>query len=137
MKWFAILTMIILISTGCNNDQNGIPYFPINITIYTDDPQWIGLAATGGFEYVSGGSKGLIVFRISPDEFMAYERHTPYQPDQDCRVTVDSTGIVAEDMDCSGSRFNLFNGSVIEGPATLPLHAYRTTFINGVLTINN
>ena len=137
MKYLTILTIITLILTGCKNDQIGIPYYPINITIHTDDPQWIGLSSTGGWEYVGGGSKGLIVFRISPDEFMAYERHCVYQISEECKISVDSSEIIAEDMECCGSRFNLFNGSVLEGPSVLPLHAYRTHFSNGVLQITN
>lgn len=137
MKFFCAAAIIMFIISGCKNETNGIPYFPVNITIYMDNPEWIELNVIGGWEYVSGGSKGIIVFRNGTEEFMAYERHSVYNPEDGCKIYVDSTGIVAEDADCSGSRFNLFNGSVIEGPASLPLHAYRTSFSNGVLQIFN
>lgn len=137
MKYIATVTMILLLLTGCKQEENGIPSYPINIVINLDDPTWFNLGAVGGWEYVSGGSQGLIVFRSGIDDFMAYERHCVYQPENECRVSVDSTGLFAEDIDCSGSKFNLFNGSVVEGPATLPMHSYPTIFSGNILQIVN
>jgi nitrite reductase/ring-hydroxylating ferredoxin subunit len=134
MLTVAILTILLI---SCKRDTDQIPNVLVDITIYTSDPQWINLSSTGGWEYISGGSKGIILFRTSPTEFMAYERHCPYQAEENCSISVDESLISASDSTCCVSSFNLYNGAVNSGPSTFPLKAYQTTFDGEILFIRN
>lgn len=138
MKYYIyVLTIITILLSSCNRDNDQIPYVPVDFTIYISDPQWINLSVPGGWEYVSGGSKGIILFRTNLDEIMAYERHCPYQPENGCKIHVDSTWITATDTTCCGTTFNLYNGSVTSGLSTLPLKAYQTIFDGEILKVVN
>ncbi|MBL4715071.1 hypothetical protein JYT59_00665 [Sphingobacteriaceae bacterium AH-315-L07] len=95
------------------------------------------LTAVNGWEYISGGSKGIIVYRVSTDEFKAYDRNCSYEPLSSCaKCNVDSSGLTAIDT-CCGSEFQLLDGSVLTSPATKPLREYQTSYDGSILTITN
>lgn len=87
--------------------------------------------------YINGGVKGIIVYKKSTDEFMAFERCSPYQPDQECAVVVDTTNNIIVKDPCSDSRFLLTDGSVQQGPATQGLKKYYTSWDGNALIISN
>jgi hypothetical protein len=135
---YAAMLITLFVFSQCVKEQNSvIPFYPVNIYIYTTDPQFINLSYVGGWEYINGGSRGIIVFRKSNDEFNAFDRHTPIDVEKSCAVLdVDSSGIYAIDR-CSSAKFSLFDGQVISGKAAYPLHQYRTTYDGQVLSIFN
>ena len=109
----------------------------MNIYIYTTDAEFADLNAVAGWIYLTGGAKGIVVYRLSQDEFMAYDRNCTYQPSEsDAIIEVDQTGIAAVDNSC-GSRFLLTDGSILEGPASDILKRYQTTFDGNLLRIYN
>ena len=133
-----LLACAIIVSTGCRKDRNvEVPVVPLDIYIDVNLPAYNALAVTGGWPYITGGSEGLIVYRKSPDEFTAMDRHCTYQPEELCRVTVDDSGIIARDTTCCQSAFLMLDGSVTDGPAPLGLKLYHTTFNGSVLHIFN
>jgi len=137
LRAFAFLLLLAVVPfVSCKKEQSQIPYVPVNITVNINNPGFIDLNAVGGWTYVTGGSRGIVVYRLSQDEFMTFDRHSPYLPDNDCTVEVDSSNIILEDP-CSGSRFLLTDGSVVEGPAALPLLRYQNTFDGTILNIFN
>lgn len=134
---FLSITLIVLLSISCKKDKEVIPNVPIDLYVYTNDPQFIDLNAVGGWVYVAGGSRGIIIYRKSNDEFMTYDRHCTYQPNNSCaRVEVNSSDIIAVDS-CCGSQFVITDGSVSNGPASQPLRAYQNTYDGTVLHIYN
>jgi len=77
----------------------------------------------------SGGYRGIIVYRLSMDEFRAYDRACPHEPHAaNCLVSISASSAVLAEDDCCGSVFILTDGSVLEGPSDFPLKAYRTVF---------
>ncbi|MCX7742966.1 MAG: hypothetical protein N2167_00230 [Flavobacteriales bacterium] len=133
----AIFVASSLLFIRCGQYPANIPYVPIDITISTFDPQFVSLQAVGGWAYLNGGSRGLILYRASIDQVNCYERHCPYDTENPCgKVSVDSNGLFLVDNDCygegCGSRFSLINGSVVDGVAIYPLKQYNTSF-DGVL----
>jgi hypothetical protein len=54
-----------------------VPYVPFNQSIDLNLPSYYSLAGVGGYAYVVGGSRGIIVYRRSLDEFIAFDRHSP------------------------------------------------------------
>ena len=122
--------------SACNKDNERIPYVPVNINININNPAFIDLNAVGNWIYITCGSKGMIVYRASIDEFLSYDRHSPYLPDNDCTCEVDSSGVIVFDP-CSNSRFTITDGNVIDGEAVFPLLQYENTFDGTNLQIYN
>ena len=136
-KTFFILLLVFLSGCTKNNSQDPIPNVYVNIDLYLSDPSNVKLNAIGGWVYVTGGVRGVIVYRKSNDEFIALERNCPYQPKESCAtVSVDASNILAVDT-CCGSKFQLMDGSIVNGPATYPLKRYLTTLSNNTLHISN
>lgn len=136
---YIIVAACVLLCTvvGCRKQQQIIPYVNVDLYINIDNPAYFHLTSIGGWDYVNGGSKGLIVYRQLSDKFNVYDRHCTYNSENACGyASVDSTGIQIA-CDCDGSVYQLHDGTVIQGPATLPLHQYRTDFNGSILHIYN
>lgn len=135
---FLLPVTALLLQAGCKKEDNiGVPLTNVDIYVNINLPEYNDLTVTGGWVYLTGGSEGLIVYRKSPDEFTAMDRHCTYQPENLCHVTVDESGIIARDTTCCNSAFLMLDGSVTEGPAALGLKLYHTTFNGTTLHIFN
>jgi nitrite reductase/ring-hydroxylating ferredoxin subunit len=126
------------IAFACKKRKNTvIPYVPVNIYIYPSDPNFNKLNTPGGWAYLNGGSRGIIVYRRSNEEFVAYDRHCTYDTENACgKIEVTSTQITAIDR-CCMSEFVLTDGSVVKSPASLPLQAYQVNYNGNELHIFN
>lgn len=128
----------LLLPTACRKAQpGGVPLVAVDIAINVNNPVYVDLAVPGGWLYLTGGSQGIIVYRVSNNEFTAMDRHCPYRASDLCRVGVDSSEVVARDEGCCGSAFLITDGSVIQGPSALGLQRYNTSFNGTVLRIYN
>ncbi|MAY85023.1 MAG: hypothetical protein CMP59_12915 [Flavobacteriales bacterium] len=133
-----LLGLFFLFSTSCKDeDNNNVPLVEVNILIQLDDPDYIRLKTVGGWEYISGGSRGIIIYRLGENEFRAYDRHCTFQPSSTCAlVSVDPNNITASD-DCCGSAFLMSDGSVSRPPATTALKQYVTFYDGTTLRVSN
>lgn len=133
----------LLVFRGCGEvNPSNIPTVPVDINLNIYDPQFVNLLGTGGAVFIEGGVRGIVVYRASIDQFNAYERYCPYNTHLPCgKVSLHSSGIMLVDDDCSGegcgSKFNIIDGSVIEGPASYPLLRYNTYFDGAIVRIFN
>ncbi|MGB0403607.1 MAG: hypothetical protein ACPGEG_05870 [Salibacteraceae bacterium] len=140
LKYILFLFLIALFS-NCNKNNaddiyTSIPEVEVDIFLNLNEPSNYNLTYVGGWIYIPGGSRGIIVYRLQ-DSFIAFERHTPYQSEKTCAfVVVDSTDLYAIDQ-CSESTFLLLDGSVTKGPAAIPLKRYRTSIQSDVLRVFN
>ncbi len=131
------LLLLVLLSCNKQGNSDGIPYVQVNIQLYTSDPTFFNLTTVGGWEYINGGSKGIIVYRNGIDEFKAFDRHCSYLPQESCsRVFIDSSNIMAVDT-CCGSQFIITDGLVTNGPAVQGLKEYQTSYDGNRLLITN
>lgn len=131
------LFLIVVFALGCRQNNRPIPEVQVNLAINLQNPEYQTLYGVGNWVYVSGGSKGIIVFRANSDEFKAYDRHCTYRSEESCsRVFVGDNNISANDTCCSSS-FQLLDGSPIGGPATIGLQQYNTSFDGNILRIWN
>jgi hypothetical protein len=129
MKHLFICLIGLTLTFACRKDQDDrVPNVPVNITLLLNQPSNIALTTVGGWTYVTGGSKGIIVYRNGPEEFVALERHCPFDVEAGDRVFVNETNILAEDSLSCGSRFVITDGSIELGPTSLPLTRYQTTY---------
>ena len=135
---FVLIPLCIFLFSKCSkNDSNSnVPFATVDLTLNINNPSNFGIQIVGGYVYLNGGSLGIVVYRQSDTEFRAYDRHSPYEPDNNCVIEVETSGVYAEDP-CSDSRFLLADGSVIKGPATRPLKQYRTEYDGEFLRIFN
>ena len=120
---------MILVGSSCKKDrEDRVPNVPVDIELFLNNPSFIGLSVVGGWAYISGGSRGIIVYRSGPEEFIALERHCPYDVNNNDRVHVTDSNILASDTISCGSIFVITDGSITQGPAEFPLTRYQTSF---------
>lgn len=121
------------------NQQLGIPYVRVDQYLVLSNPTNILLNSVGGWIYLEGGSRGIIVYHRSYDEFVAFDRHCTYKTEESCgRVVSDSSTTVLLKCECCPSVFSLIDGSVQQGPAIRPLLQYRAQMsAPGILHIYN
>jgi len=128
-KLSVIIFFIFLVGCKDEDENDRVPRIATNITLNLDLPEYQTLLNPGGWIYLTGGSRGIIVYRVNLDEFAAFDRHCTYNVPEACRVSVDEdTGLTAVDTQCCGSEFEIITGSVVEGPAQLGLSPFQTQF---------
>lgn len=133
---FTSAIFVPILFASCKKDKSEIPDVFVDVYLYTTDPAFSPLNATSGYAYLNGGSRGILVFRKSQNEFMAYDRHCPYNVPDGNVVTMDLSGLLAEDPVCT-SKFLITDGSPNSGPAVNLLKRYQTTYDGTVLHIFN
>jgi len=132
-----ILIGFSLLASRCRDRNNGIvPSVPVNVTINVLSPEFFDLSVPGGWVYITGGSRGIIVYRKTQDEFIAIERHSSYQPEDNCAVVVMDDGVILDDP-CSDSQWLIMDATIVNGPASMPLRTYETSYQEPYLYINN
>ncbi len=89
------------------------------------------LNTIGGWEYFTGGYNGIVVYRLSEDEFRAFDRACTYDIAE--RVEVKDPPI-AKCEKCESS-YLLIDGSVVSGKANHPLKQYQADLNSPYLTI--
>lgn len=138
---FFLAFAFLLFNINCGKDKQAdslIPYVLVNFSFNVTGVNYNNVNIPGNWTYVTGGYRGIIIYHIIGDDYMAYERTSPvnFPNDFSCRVNVDESGIIAVD-NCSGSKFILLDGSPYEGPATLPLKQYHTRLEGQYLHVFN
>ena len=136
-KILIVFSLLFLVVDCKKSNDNQVPLTAVDIYITVNNPSYISLSTIGGYLYLTGGVRGILVYRKTSTEFMAYDRNCTYQSSQPCAtVVVDATHILAVDT-CCHSKFQLYDGSVTNGPAVTALKAYQTTFDGTTLHIFN
>jgi nitrite reductase/ring-hydroxylating ferredoxin subunit len=136
-KSYLLLLFFVFLLTACKEDEY-IPYTPVNISIDVYSALYGDINVVGGYMYITGGYKGIIIYRKSQEEFVTMERACPYKPLLDCeRLAVDDSTLLFVKDDCCGSKFLITDGSIINGPATKPAKLYNNSFDGRYLYIYN
>ena len=145
---------------GCEKyPENPIrPTTPFRFTIYPNTLQYQELNTVSGWIYltseVESTSRGILVYRQSETEFLAYDRLPPNYPDactdsqgNTTRLVVDFPFVVDR---CNNAYYNILNGQIIvneqfdmipnfptEGTVVYPLIQYHTQYDGNKLTVYN
>jgi hypothetical protein len=133
LNLFTLSLLFVLASCGKNN-QHPVPYFTFDANINLTLPLYSNLQGVGGWAYVGGaGSKGVVVYRRSLNEFVAFDRHSPAPDGFDCEtgLTIDEDNFLILNDPCSNARFSLFDGSIIDGDTEWGLRQYETVYNGG------
>ncbi|MBQ2187900.1 MAG: hypothetical protein IKQ09_00395 [Bacteroidales bacterium] len=109
----------------------------IDFVIYPNTLEYQELNVVGGWMYLTAPlpSYGIIVYKKSYDEFMAYDRK-PLINNESCpnnRLDVDLPFVVDE---CNDMRYNILDGFNLNGDGT-HLYWYQTEFDGTALRIYN
>lgn len=132
--------LLVILFSACqpNLSDDPIPYIAFNdIILNLNLPEFIALRSDGGFKEISGGVRGIIVYRVNSTTYRAYERNCSFQPNEACAtVNVHASGLFLNDP-CCGSNFNFSDGNPTGGPAWRPLVSYRTQLSGLELTISS
>jgi len=131
LKQIVRITFILLLITTlscCKRSEDRVPMVFVDFSLSLNLPEFSSLAVQNGWIEVSGGSRGIIIYRRSQDEFVAFDRHCTYKVSEGCRIDVDTeTGITAN-CPCCNSVFSIYDGIPVSGTATVTLLDYRTGY---------
>jgi hypothetical protein len=135
-----LLVFVFVLFFGCkkknNTVQDNIAYQTVNFNVYPGDPLYTKLSVIGGWMYFDKGVNGIIIYRKTMQDFVAIERTSTHLPnDPDARVKVQTDNFTLKDT-ISNSKWQITDGSILSGPATLPLRLYATFYDNGTGTLN-
>ncbi|WP_242926475.1 hypothetical protein [Pontibacter vulgaris] len=135
-KLLPLLVLLTLFS--CSDNSNGplIPDTLVSEQINVTSLQYPMLRQDGGYAYLQGGYKGIMVVRQNANLYLAFERACPYDPTSSCSgVEADQSNLFIVDKCCS-SQFN-FQGGVMSGPTVYGLKQYKTALSGSILYISN
>ena len=132
------------------NNPN-IPKVNINLVIDPNSTLYFELNSVGGWiyldevpgVYIPYPSRGVMVYRQDVDIFLAYERQPPNTPWQCCNSTQECTKLVIGNNfpfvkdTCTGTLYNLLDGTVFDGEGPYPLIKYNAFYDGALLHINN
>lgn len=133
--WFLL---VFILACTPNRSDDPVPFIPfLDIVVNLNLPEFIGLRTDGGHAVVSGGVRGIILYRVNSSTYLAYERNCSFRPNEACAtVDVHTSGLFMIDP-CCGSSFNFSDGNPTGGPAWRALVQYRTQLNSLTLTISS
>lgn len=142
MKKFLIILVFFLGFNSCIDTPHNpnIPNVYINFEIYPNSTMEYELNTVSGWRYAKAlwPSRGIIIYRYSMDEFKAYERQSPNEPDycgESSRLIVDFPFVVDT---CLDVKYSILDGSIITpGYNGYPLIEYRTQYDGHTLRVFN
>lgn len=131
--FFSILTIFILIGCTTNTANNDIlPVVQVNQNVDLSLPQFVNLQVPGGWAYVNGGLKGIIIYNINGTQFKAFERAAPHIQISDCSQMIVENNIRMK-CPCDDSEFNILNGAPLTNGISHNAREYFVSNLNGVV----
>ncbi len=110
------ISAVFLFAISCNKDKrHPVPSIAFDMEIDLTLPSYQNLNGTGGWAYVNGGIKGIVVYRQSQEVFVAWERMSPEDKDGKCEsgLVSDSSNFLQLNDPCSNATFSMYDGSPI------------------------
>ena len=145
-SFFLIVILLLITFNSCRKEEinpNDTRAY-INFTIDPNSTFYQELNTVGGWMYLTADppSRGIIVYRMTQNEFLAYDRIPPNEPDRCCEDNECTRLIVGEYYpmaydECNDISYLLLNGSIVEGDGKWPLIQYQTTYNGQLLRIFN
>jgi len=142
-KWKIVLfTGLINLFFSCSKNELS-PVSPLPDVVVQEQINLNSISAQelklgdGRFIYISGGIRGIILYRKSTDIYLAFERKSPYRMEDTCGIiTVPSSRFYMEDT-CHKCTFG-WEGRPQSGPCRDILKQYKVQFISSnTLSITN
>jgi len=112
-----LFLFLLLLFAGCKKrNEHPVPSIAFDFQIDLTLPSYSDLNGVGGWCYVNGGLKGIVVYRRSYDEFVAWERQSPEDPKGECEsgLLTNADNFLQLDDPCSDAQFSMYDGSPIQ-----------------------
>lgn len=135
-KIIAYISILFILASCTKSGNHPVPYQQFDIDININLPSYSDLLGVGGWAYANGGVKGIVIYRRSADEFVAFDRMATTDNAIDCATgleTDDDNFLILNDP-CSDAQYSLFDGSIIAGGVEFGLRQYQTAY-NGSYTL--
>jgi len=124
-----LVSLLIFLFAQCNRERPQRAFYPpVNTFINISLIQYNALQVPGGWAYVNAGNQGIIVYARGGGEYVAFDRNCTFNEENPCGRAEVNADNVTIDCACDGSTYNIFDGSVTNGPAEFPLFQYQTSF---------
>lgn len=123
---YSLVIIFLVAMASCNKeDDHPVPYVRVelDINVIHYNLNHAGMSA----ELPGHGYRGIFIYRVSNDQFRAFDRACPDNPHQ-CTLNISDDNPVIVEADCCASDFLLIDGSSIENESNYPLREYRTIF---------
>ena len=132
-----IIGVVLLAVSGCDKDNGcNVPIGLTNFSIEPNTAYYSGLNNVGGYMYLTGGHRGVVVVRTAYDHFVAFERTCPLDSTTAVKVSDDWGATLLECPECHSCFIVDADGMPMDGSATTcPLYQYSTTYSAGVLYV--
>lgn len=127
--FFLLVTFNIL--SGCKTTRNHpVQPPPFQIEVNLTLPSYSGLQGISGYAYVSGGVKGIVIYRKSQNEFVAFDRMATTEDAAECEtgIVINPDNFLVLDDPCSDTQYSLFDGSIVNGDVEWGLRGYIVQF---------
>jgi len=141
LKIFGVAAILSGFLFSCNSrpENPNEPDVDINFTINPNSLEYFNLNIVSGWMYVTSRypSRGIIIYRYSQDEFKAYERLPPNDPNAcgiDNRLFVDFPYVVDS---CLDYKYSILDGGLIQGGPGYNLIQYYTQYDGTLLRVYN
>lgn len=138
-RFFAILFLTALLPVSCKKNDDRVPNVAVDEYLNLNLPEYQPLQTPNNWIYYNyAGNRGIIVFCTGTDQYTALERTCTFDPSVSTAIVRGiPNDIFGVDSTC-GSKFNLMDGNIVNGPANQPLLKYRTQMLpNKILHIYN
>lgn len=134
---YLLLALSTIALTSCGREQRcNVPIGMTNFTIEPNSAYYSGLNNVGGYMYLTGGHRGVVVIRTAYDQFVAYERTCPADSTSAVEVTSDWGSSILECPKCHTLFVVNADGYPMDDGATAcPLYQYSTAYSGGVLSV--
>lgn len=137
MKPRTVLLLLLLIFASCGKENRC--FVPIGLTNFEIEPNsayYAGLNNVGGYIYLTGGHRGVIVVRTALDQFVAFERTCPADSTTAVEISSDWGSSLLECPKCHSCFLVYSDGIPMEGSAAnCPLYQYSTLYSGGILYV--
>lgn len=133
-----LLTLVFITLWGCGTSDDGntiLPNVPVNVTINLNLPAYQDLLINNGSAFVPGhGIKGIIVFRFSETNILAWDAACPHISPNNCStMTINGVKMVCG---CDETEFSILDGSPLSG-TQFSARQYRAVKTGNSITITN
>jgi hypothetical protein len=142
MKRLFYLTCLISLLLSCSGDDEARnnPYLPdLNFSVRFDLslPEYNQLNFPGNhFTTYNYGIKGIVIFNLNNDQYMAFELTDPNHIPQECSVII----VKGTEGTCScddGNKYTIVTGQQISGEGHYSLKPYRVVRQGDFLEVSN
>ena len=134
-----LFAVAILALTACKKEAPApeIPYVYVNFSIDPNSPMYDKLNVVNGWETLTGGYNGILIFRPGVEDFVAFERACPYDPKTEgAQVRVEEGGTTCICPICK-SRYIMTDGTPLSGPSRYTLKQYQAVYDGHMLYVSN